>query len=155
MGPVYKVRCNPFMSHAFLTCSADWTMKLWTTRPPQGHPSDQPLLTFQSTDLSDAVNDVIWHPSNSTSFAAAMDDGRVELWDLTEKPLDPLVVHYPRGLQHQRKRTCVRFSPNSPVLIAGDDQGSVDVMRMYNTNQSYYSVQEQQDRLNSVMVKKR
>jgi WD40 repeat protein len=154
-GPVYRVRCNPFMSHAFLTCSADWTMKLWTTKPPQGHPSDQPLLTFQSTDLSDAVNDVIWHPSNSTSFAASMDDGRVELWDLAEKPLDPIVVHYPRAHEPRRRRTCVRFSPNSPVLVAGDDQGSVDVMRMYNTNQSYYSEQEQQERLNSVMVKKR
>merc|ERR1711879_691081 len=95
-GPVYRVRCNPFMSSAFLTCSADWTMKLWTTKPPQGHPPEQPLLTFQSTDLTDAVNDVIWHPHNSTSFAAAMDDGRVELWDLAERPLDPIVVHYPR-----------------------------------------------------------
>jgi len=154
-GPVYKVRCNPFMSHAFLTCSADWTMRLWTTKPPPGHQSDSPLLTFQSTDLYDAVNDVIWAPHNSTSFAAAMDDGRIELWDLSEKPLDPIVVHYPQASQPQRRRTCVRFSPNSPVLVAGDDHGSVDVMRMYNTNQSYYSDQEQQDRLNAVMVKKR
>jgi len=155
-GPVYKVRCNPYASHAFLTCSADWTMKLWTTKPPPGHPGDSPLLTFQSTDLSDAVNDVIWAPHNSTSFAAAMDDGRVELWDLSERPLDPIVVHYPRAHENNKRRfTCVRFSPNSPVLVAGDDQGSVDVMRMYNTNQSYYSDQEQQDRLNAVMTKKR
>jgi WD40 repeat protein len=159
-GPVYRVRYNPFMSHAFLTCSADWTMKLWTTKPPPGHPMDpmgghQPLLTFQSTNLFDAVNDVTWHPSNSTSFAAAMDDGRVELWDLAEKPLDPIVVHYPRAHEPRRRRTCVRFSPNSPVLVAGDDQGSVDVMRMYNTNQNYYSDQEQQERLHAVMVKKR
>jgi len=154
-GPVYRVRCNPFMSNAFLTCSADWTMKLWTTKPPAGHPPESPLLTFQSIDLYDSVNDVIWAPHNSTSFAAAMDDGRIELWDLSEKPLDPIVVHYPQANQPQRRRTCVRFSPNSPVLVAGDGQGSVDVMRMYNTNQSYYSDQEQQDRLNQVMVKKR
>jgi len=154
-GPVYRVRCNPFMSHAFLTCSADWTMKLWTTKPPHGHPPETPLLTFQSTDLYDSVNDVVWAPQNSTSFAAAMDDGRIELWDLAEKPLDPIVVHYPQADEPQRRRTCVRFSPNSPVLVAGDDQGSVDVMRMYNTNQSYYSDQEQQDRLAAVMVKKR
>ena len=48
------------------------------------------------------VNDVIWSPHNSTSFAAAMDDGRVELWDLKKKPLDPILVHYPRGLQGAR-----------------------------------------------------
>merc|ERR1719214_179425 len=123
-----------------------------------GHPLDVPLLTFQSQDLMDAVNDVFWAPHNSTSFAAAMDDGRVELWDLSKKPLDPIVVHFPgdddkkRG---RRKRTCVRFSPNSPVLIAGDDQGSVDVMRMYNTDVQYYSDQEQQERLLAVMAKKR
>mmetsp|Transcript_123302 Transcript_123302/g.299544 ORF Transcript_123302/g.299544 Transcript_123302/m.299544 type:complete len:895 (-) Transcript_123302:131-2815(-) len=154
-GPVYRVRCSPFMSHAFLTCSADWTVKLWTTKPVQGHQPDTPLLTFQSTDLYDAVNDVIWSPHISTSFAAAMDDGRVELWDLSEKPLDPIVVHYPQAHAPQRRRTCVRFSPNSPVLVAGDDRGCVDVMRMHHTNQSYYSDQEQQDRLNAVMVKKR
>jgi len=154
-GPVYRVRCNPFASHAFLTCSADWTIRLWTTKPVPGHQPDSPLLTFQSTDLNDAVNDVIWAPQNSTSFAAAMDDGRVELWDLSEKPLDPIVVHYPMGQENVRRRTCVRFSPNSPVLVAGDDKGCVVVMRMYNTNQSYYSDQEQQERLNAVMVKRR
>lgn len=152
---VYKVRCNPFMSYAFLTCSADWTVKLWSSKPMHGHPSDAPLLTFQSTDLFDSVNDVSWSPMISTTFAAAMDDGRVELWDLAEKPLDPIVIHYPQADKPQQRRTCVRFSPNSPVLVAGDYGGSVDVMRMYNTNQSYYSDQEQQDRLNAVMVKKR
>jgi len=152
---VYKVRCNPFMSYAFLTCSADWTVKLWSSKPVHGHQADAPLLTFQSTDLYDSVNDVSWSPHISTTFAAAMDDGRVELWDLAEKPLDPIVIHYPQADKPQQRRTCVRFSPNSPVLVAGDYGGSVDVMRMYNTNQSYYSDQEQQDRLNAVMVKKR
>jgi len=154
-GAVYRVKCNPFASHAFLTCSADWTIRLWSTKPVPGHQTDTPLMTFQSTDLTDAVNDVSWAPHNSTSFGAAMDDGRVELWDLSERPLDPIVVHYPQAHEKQRRRTCVRFSHNSPVLIAGDDKGSVVVMRMYNTNQSYYSDQEQQDRLNAVMVKKR
>jgi WD40 repeat protein len=157
-GPVYKVRCNPFWSYAFLTCSADWTMRLWSTKQLHGHTTEKALQTFMSTDLCDAVNDVYWAPNNSTSFAAAMDDGRVELWDLSKKPLDPIVVHFPGEgdkTKGRRKRTCVRFSPNSPVLIAGDDQGSVDVMRMYNTDVQYYSDQEQQERLLAVMAKKR
>mmetsp|Transcript_62157 Transcript_62157/g.182244 ORF Transcript_62157/g.182244 Transcript_62157/m.182244 type:complete len:851 (+) Transcript_62157:117-2669(+) len=154
-GPIYKVRCNPFLPQVFLTCSADWSMRLWTTKVEKGQQMDTPILNFQSTDLQDAVNDVIWAPNNSTSFAAAMDDGRVELWDLSEKPLDPLVVHYPQGQARARRRTVVRFSHNSPVLIAGDDKGCVDVMRMYNTDQSYYSDQEQQERLNHVIMKKR
>merc|ERR1719213_476971 len=130
-------------------------MRLWTTKSLHGHPTEKSLQTFMSTDLCDAVNDVYWAPNNSTSFAAAMDDGRVELWDLSKRPLDQIVVHFPRNLQGRRKRTCVRFSPNSPVLIAGDDQGSVDVMRMYNTDVQYYSDIEQQERLVAVMAKKR
>ena len=31
-GPVYKVRCNPFWSDIFLSCSADWTCRLWNWR---------------------------------------------------------------------------------------------------------------------------
>merc|ERR1719387_655948 len=130
-------------------------MRLWTTKQIPGHQPDQPLLEFKSIDLFDAVNDVYWAPHNSTAFAAAMDDGRVELWDLSKKPLDPIVVHYPRGLRHECRRTCVRFSPNSPVLVAGDNHGSVDVMRIYGADVQYFSHQEQQDRLNAVMAKRR
>lgn len=141
-------------------------MKLWTTKNiagtvPAEHAALVPaggeveLLNFRSTDLFNAVNDVEWSPKNSTSFAAAMDDGRVELWDLSETYVDPLVVHYPKDEKHKRKRTCVRFSANSPVLIAGDDKGCINVMRMHNAEVPYYSMQEQQDRLNSVMTKKR
>jgi len=119
-----------------------------------GHPSEEPIQTYVSTDLSDAVNDVYWSPHNSTSFAAAMDDGRVELWDLKRKPLDPIIVHYPRDLQGTTRRTCVRFSSNSPVLIAGDDNGSVDVMRMYNCDVEMFSEAEQQERLRHVTTKK-
>ncbi|KAJ1532457.1 WD repeat-containing protein 78, partial [Nowakowskiella sp. JEL0078] len=28
-GPVYKAKWSPFLSSAFLTCSADWTVRLW------------------------------------------------------------------------------------------------------------------------------
>mmetsp|Transcript_40678 Transcript_40678/g.97557 ORF Transcript_40678/g.97557 Transcript_40678/m.97557 type:complete len:798 (+) Transcript_40678:72-2465(+) len=155
-GPVYKVRCNPFYSKFFLSCSADWTIKLWSMTqvdPTKG--CDTPLQNFQSTDLCDAVNDVTWSPHNSTSFAACMDDGRVELWDLSKKPLDPIVVHYPGDPDVRRKRTVVRFSENSPVLICGDDRGSVNVMRMHNTDIEMMSENEQQERLYDIMTKKR
>ena len=82
-----------------------------------------------------------------------MDDGRVELWELTKKPLDPVVCHVPRG--RAVRRTTVRFSMNSPVLICGDDEGSVDVMRMYSCDVDCLSDQEQQDRLMQVMTKRR
>ena len=41
MGPVYRVRCNPFWdpndNAIFLTCSYDWTVKVWNAnaQPPK------------------------------------------------------------------------------------------------------------------------
>ncbi|CEM01530.1 unnamed protein product [Vitrella brassicaformis CCMP3155] len=147
-GPVYRVRFNDFWPEAFLSCSADWTIKLWTLKHTEG-----PVATFQSTDLFDAVNGLTWSPHNATAFAAAMSDGRVEVWDLSMHILDPMVVHYP-GKAHgreNRRRTAVRFALNSPVLVAGDDHGGVEVMRMYNMETPNYSIKEQQDRLMAVV----
>lgn len=147
---VYKVRCNPFWSHAFLTCSEDWTMRLWSTKPLNGSTNAEgPLLSFQSMNLSQSVNDICWSPDNSTFFASCMGDGRVELWDLTENLLDPIVAFYPGS--NKTRRTCVRFALNSPVLVCGDAEGKVNVMRMQNTEIPRLSEEEQQDRLLKVI----
>ncbi|KAF4670515.1 WD repeat domain 78, partial [Perkinsus chesapeaki] len=170
---VYKVRCNPFWTPAFLSCSADWTIKLWSTKPiplearrgsgmsaPRradsvaldryGAQTNTPLQSYQSMDLCDSVNDICWSPQNSTSFAAAMDDGRVELWDISRKPLDPIIVHYPAkdlGSNRWQRVTSVRFAENSPVIVAGDSTGRVEVMRLYGCEVPLMSAAEQQERL--------
>ena len=69
--------------------------------------TDGPLLTFQSMNLNESVNDICWSPDNSTFFASCMGDGRVELWDLTENLLDPIVAFYPDN--NRTRRTCVRY----------------------------------------------
>ena len=51
-GPIYKVRANPFLYDVFLTCSADWSCKLWNWR------KDSPLNSFQSLDIYDEVIDI-------------------------------------------------------------------------------------------------
>ncbi len=56
-GPIYKVRANPFFYDIFLTCSADWSCKLWNWR------KDTPLNSFQSLDLYDEVIDIEWSPN--------------------------------------------------------------------------------------------
>ncbi|CAM9524581.1 unnamed protein product [Discosporangium mesarthrocarpum] len=84
-GPVYRIRCSPFWDRLFLSCSADWTVRLWEQR------QTTPLHTLRSVDLSDVVNDVAWSPTCSTVFASVAGDGRVELWDLRRSTLDPVV----------------------------------------------------------------
>jgi WD40 repeat protein len=141
-GPVYQVRTNGFVEEVFLSCAADWTIRLWHGKRGRGANT-----TLASMDLTDAVNDVVWSHQNATEFAAVADDGRVEVWDLTKKPLDPIIVHYPGGREKARRRTCVRFSKNSPVLVAGDAEGKIAVMRLYNCEIPVLSQLEQQQRL--------
>lgn len=43
MGPVYSLQWSPFRRDMFISCSADWTLKMWQ----EGR--EQPLLSFQST----------------------------------------------------------------------------------------------------------
>ncbi|CAD7695601.1 unnamed protein product, partial [Ostreobium quekettii] len=70
MGPVYRAEWSPFRQGLFISCSADWTTKLWT----EGRESA--LLTF--TTSNDEVNDVRWCPTNSTVFGCATSGGRIE-----------------------------------------------------------------------------
>ncbi|XP_015767196.1 PREDICTED: dynein intermediate chain 2, ciliary-like [Acropora digitifera] len=65
---VYAVKWNPFHPKIFISCSADWTVKIWD------HHYLEPMFTF---DLNNSVGDVAWAPYASTVFAACTTDGRV------------------------------------------------------------------------------
>lgn len=71
MGPVYSVQWSGYKPGLFLSCSADWTVKLWM----EG--KENALLTF--TTSNDEVNDVHWCPNNSTVFGCATNGGRLEV----------------------------------------------------------------------------
>lgn len=86
-APVYKVRASPFCPNAFLSCGGDWMVKLWNIKETKA------LYTFQSSDLSAAVNDVVWSPYSSTLFGSVTGDGRIMLYDLSLSAIDPIVVY--------------------------------------------------------------
>jgi dynein intermediate chain 1 len=65
---VYALKWNPFHPRVFISCSADWTVKIWD------HNVAHPILSF---DLGNAVGDVAWAPYSSTVFAAVTSDGKV------------------------------------------------------------------------------
>lgn len=85
-GPVYRLRCSPFLSGAFLSCSADWTCALWNANL-----GTQPILRFQSGH--DSILDVNWAPANSCVFAYCTRDGRVEVWNLEVPTPDPVITY--------------------------------------------------------------
>ncbi|KAL4158735.1 hypothetical protein PRNP1_004510 [Phytophthora ramorum] len=91
-GPVYQLLVSPFCNDLFLSCSGDWSLKLWHQADPHGDAA----LTFHSVDLAQAVLGASWSPSDAAVFAAVAEDGRIELWDLAQSTLDPMVRHFPK-----------------------------------------------------------
>lgn len=93
-GPVYKVRCNPFWSfdcQIFLTCSYDWTVRVYNHKEQIGK---QEKLCCHEQYLQHQVNDVAWSPNTSSVFASVADDGRIEIWDLFKNNLEPKLIWF-------------------------------------------------------------
>lgn len=115
---VYTVAWNPFHPDVFLSCSADWTVKLWKKDSPL------PVLVY---DLNCAVGDVQWSPYSSTVFACISADGKLRLFDLDfnkHEPVGEIRVNKKSKLTH------VSFNPKSPVVAVTDDRGVVTLLKV-------------------------
>lgn len=119
-GPVYRMQWSPFLSDAFLSCSADWSIRLWH------QDKRQPIMSFFSSTKS--VNDICWSPSSATLFAC-VNDKAVEIWDLSLNTLDPIISHVP---VQELKLSAVRFAVNSEIqtILVGDSEGQVTVYQL-------------------------
>jgi len=115
---VYAVKWNKFHPRVFLSCGADWTVKLWDHNVPH------PIMSF---DLGNPVGDVEWSPYSSTVFAACTSDGKVHVFDLHENKHEPLCE---QKVVKKAKLTHLNFSKDDPVLLVGDDRGSVNSLKL-------------------------
>ncbi|XP_066048051.1 dynein axonemal intermediate chain 4 [Chamaea fasciata] len=118
-GPVYKVTWNPCSTETFLSCSADWSILLWR------RDSHGPLLTF--TSLTAFVHDIKWAPKSAFIFAA-VNERRVEIWDLTVSIFNPVLscAASPEG-----KLSSLLFAGNAECLLLGDSCGHVGVWQLH------------------------
>lgn len=114
---MYKVKINPFHSEIFISCSADWTVRIWNSK------FESPVYVLKSIDLNDEVLDVRWNPKCSTSFATACKDGRIEMWDIGIKNLDPIFTLPADG----KTKTTLEFSEQSPILAFGNEFGELQM----------------------------
>nr|XP_039272582.1 dynein intermediate chain 2, ciliary-like [Styela clava] len=113
---VDAVRWNPFHPDIFISCSADWTVKIW-----DHNYSDQPMFTF---DLNSAVGDVAWAPYSSTIFGAVTADGKVHVYDLNTNKYEALCEQ--SVVQKKKtKLTHIEFNPKQMIVIVGDERGYV------------------------------
>ncbi|XP_063442317.1 dynein axonemal intermediate chain 4-like isoform X1 [Mytilus trossulus] len=117
-GPVYRVKWSPDDPDVFLSCSADWSVRLWHQE------RFSPVLTFLSS--TKPVYDVAWSPKSATVFACVTENS-VEVWDLNMSTLDPLIKSNPTS---GAKQTTVSFSRNSDCILVGDSEGQVTVYQM-------------------------
>ncbi|KAJ3214547.1 cytoplasmic dynein with WD40 domain [Dinochytrium kinnereticum] len=115
---VYTVRYNTFHGNVFLSASADWTVKLWE------HNTNTPIMSF---DLGSSVGDVAWAPYSSTVFAAATSDGKVFVFDLNENKYEPICE---QQVVKKAKLTHISFNPFEPIILVGDDKGTVVSMKL-------------------------
>mmetsp|Transcript_22655 Transcript_22655/g.49498 ORF Transcript_22655/g.49498 Transcript_22655/m.49498 type:complete len:654 (+) Transcript_22655:195-2156(+) len=118
---VYTVRWSHFNESVFLSCSADWTIKMWD------HERQQPLFSF---DLDNQVGDVAWAPWSSTTFAACTADGKVHVYDLNENPHEPLCE---QKVVRKAKLTKITFNTKgleAPVILVGDDHSCVSSLKL-------------------------
>ncbi|XP_042858693.1 dynein axonemal intermediate chain 1-like [Penaeus japonicus] len=112
-SPVRQVSWNKHHHGIFISCSLDWTVKVWQLDLVS------PLIQL---DLGGAVAGVTWTPHSSSVFVAVTDEGRVHVYDLHVRKCHPLCV---QGVI-QKKRgvvTCLAFSPFHPVILVGGDRG--------------------------------
>ena len=115
---VYSVKWNAFHPSIFISCSADWTVKIWD------HTRKQPLMSF---DLGESVGDVVWSPYSSTVFAAITSDGKAYVFDLSLNKHEPICE---QKILKRWKLTKITFNPKNPIVLCGDERGSVIALKL-------------------------
>uniref|UniRef100_A0A671TTQ8 Dynein axonemal intermediate chain 1 n=1 Tax=Sparus aurata TaxID=8175 RepID=A0A671TTQ8_SPAAU len=117
---VDAVKWNHFHPKVFISCSSDWTVKIWD------HTINTPMFTF---DLNAAVGDVAWSPYSSTVFAAVTTDGTVHVFDLDINKYEAICQQLAVG-KKKTKLTHIEFNPIHPIIIVGDDRGYVTSLKL-------------------------
>ncbi|EIN06184.1 cytoplasmic dynein intermediate chain [Punctularia strigosozonata HHB-11173 SS5] len=116
-GPITGLSFHPSagpvdFGDLMLSCSVDWTCKLWRTRGTganlgsggakganQAPTNVAPVYSFEEAD--DYVYDVKWHPTHPALFGSVDGSGRFDLWNLnadTEVPIVSTPVGNERAL---------------------------------------------------------
>jgi hypothetical protein len=139
-GPVYRTLWSPFVDELFLTCSADWSMRIWD----HGSESAVKVLKFSTK----AILDCAWSPHSATVLAS-VSDGGLSIWDLSVKELDPIVVLDTSELG--TKLSAVEFASNTNAVLYGDSDGRITVAMLKNVYGTAGTKAEEASRLTKIL----
>ena len=115
---VYSVKWNKFHPRVFLSCSADWTIKMWDSD------LKRPIMTF---DQGCAVGDVEWAPYSSTVFSAVTSNGTLYVYDLWQEKHQHMCEH---PAMKKAKALHVSFNKADPIILVGDERGGVNSFKL-------------------------
>ncbi|NWV07980.1 DNAI1 protein, partial [Ptilonorhynchus violaceus] len=117
---VDSISWNPFHLKVFISCSSDWTVKIWD------HTIKTPMFVY---DLGSAVGDVAWSPYSSTVFAAVTIDGKAHVFDLNVNKYEALCTQLV-VTRKKNKTTHIQFNPVYPIIIVGDERGLITCLKL-------------------------
>jgi dynein intermediate chain 1 len=115
---VYAVKWNTFHPRVFLSCSADWKIKMWDKD------IIRPIMNF---DLGCAVGDIEWAPYSSTVFSAVTSSGNLYVWDLKQEKHTYMCEH---PAMKKAKALHVSFNKSDPIILVGDERGGVNSFKL-------------------------
>ena len=142
VGPVYAIKFNPFHERVFVTCSADWTVRVFlddTQRDDDAFASiDEASSRLKASSLiqprvvieysQQPINAVDWSPWCATEFALVTDAGTIEIWDLASSTVVP---KYELSITDDKTAAVsLTYAHDAPVILVGCASGSTHVLRM-------------------------
>lgn len=118
---VYAVKWNTFDPKVFLSCSADWTIKMWLID------MKRPIVRF---DVRCPVGDIQWAPYSSTVFAAVTYEGQLKVYDLDQEKHHELCSF--NAIGNKLPALHVSFNKHDPIILVGDERSGVNSFKLSN-----------------------
>ncbi|XP_012136931.2 dynein axonemal intermediate chain 4 [Megachile rotundata] len=112
-GPVYSMMFSPYCPKIFLTCGADWCIRIWADG------LTEPLITMSTTMA--CVRYAAWCPTHSTIIASIVNN-EVCIWDIRRKTYAPVSITVS---PNSARFVMADFTADGNQLVVGDVEGVV------------------------------
>jgi len=150
-GPVFGLSCHQAagtldFSDLFLTASADWSIKLWSTKYNTGSSistlsSGKEAASTNSASNSsiipsihafennqDYLYDIAWSPAHPAVFVCGDGQANVDLWDINTHTEMPIATHKMKGGSQCISK--LAWSQKGDMLAVGDDIGRLELLEV-------------------------
>ncbi|XP_047483009.1 dynein intermediate chain 2, ciliary-like [Penaeus chinensis] len=118
-APVRDVGWNKYYYKIFISCSVDWSVKVWL------QDNTTPLITL---DMGGSVAAASWSAFSSSVFVAVTDEGRIYVYDLHVRQSRPLCV---QSVMQKRRvvMTSLSFNTYHPIILIGGENVPITVFK--------------------------